>query len=163
MVSLSLGYQMQPCNPSQSCPKDIQHLAVAALVSQGKIPVVAAAGNNNGDACNFSPGGEPLAFTVGATDKNDNMASYSNWGRCIDMFAPGTKIRSTWKKYQKWTRVLSGTSMATPHVAGAFALLLSDKSYPNVEDLYNDLTSRATQYIVKGAINSPNRLLYVGS
>ena len=158
---MSLGAQLEPCI-TQFCPKRLQNLAVAAIVGNRNIPVVAAAGNSNSDACNVTPGGEPKAFTVGATDQDDLRASYSNWGPCVDIFAPGTNIRSTWKGLRYSTRVLSGTSMATPHVAGAFALLLSDKKYENVQDLYFELLRRATPDVVKDPRASTRSFLYVG-
>ena len=163
VVSLSFGAPVDPCLSATNCPIRFQNIAVAAIVNDKNIPVVAAAGNENSDACGFTPSSEKSAFTVAASDRNDNRATYSNWGRCVDILAPGTKIRSTWNKSKHSTRILSGTSMATPHVAGAFAVLLSDNSYSNVQDLYADLLNRATPGVIKDSLGFENKLLYLGA
>jgi subtilisin family serine protease len=103
--------------------------AVAAATRAGLV-VVAAAGNSGADACNFSPARAPSAITIGATDKNDSRASYSNFGSCVDMYAPGTGITSTWISGTSATRTISGTSMAAPHVAGLAARL--SQSQPGI-------------------------------
>jgi len=103
--------------------------AVAAATRAGLV-VVAAAGNSGADACNFSPARAPSAITIGATDKNDSRASYSNFGSCVDMYAPGTGITSTWISGASATRTISGTSMAAPHVAGLAARL--SQSQPGI-------------------------------
>lgn len=80
--------------------------------------MVVAAGNDNADACNTSPARAPGAITVGATTQSDSRASFSNWGTCVDIFAPGYQILSTYHTSNSATATLSGTSMACPHVAG---------------------------------------------
>lgn len=88
------------------------------------IVMVVAAGNNNLNACNYSPASAPSAITVGATTSVDGRASYSNYGSCLDIFAPGSSITSAWYTSSTALAGKSGTSMASPHVAGAAALCL---------------------------------------
>ena len=97
--------------------------AVTKLTNSG-IVVVVAAGNSNADACNYSPARAPSAITVGATDKTDARASYSNFGSCVDLSAPGSMITSAWYTSTTAMNTISGTSMATPHVVGAAAVYL---------------------------------------
>jgi subtilisin family serine protease len=101
--------------------------AIARLVADGVV-VAVAAGNSNANACNYSPSSEPTAITVGASTRTDSRASFSNFGTCLDIFAPGDSIVSSWIGSNSATNTISGTSMASPHVAGAAALLL--EQYP---------------------------------
>src|SRR6185369_6941614 len=94
--------------------------AVAGAVSKG-VTMVVAAGNSSADACNYSPSSEPSALTVGATTSTDARASYSNFGSCVDIFAPGSSITSAWNTSSSATNTISGTSMASPHVTGVAA------------------------------------------
>lgn len=95
-----------------------------AVIADG-VTVAVAAGNPNVDACNSSPARTPEAVTVGATTSTDARASYSNTGSCLDMFTPGSSISSAWHTSTRATAILNGTSMASPHVAGAAAMALS--------------------------------------
>ncbi|NCV77401.1 MAG: S8 family peptidase, partial [Actinobacteria bacterium] len=97
--------------------------AVTKLTNSG-IVVVVAAGNSNKNACEFSPASAPSAITVGATNLSDVKSSYSNFGPCVDIHAPGSDINSAWIGSPTASRVISGTSMASPHVAGGAAVYL---------------------------------------
>ncbi|KAI8837838.1 peptidase S8/S53 domain-containing protein [Chytridium lagenaria] len=106
--------------------------AVQAAIANG-IAFAIAAGNSNADACNASPARVPEAVTVGASTITDGLASFSNYGKCVDIIAPGVDITSTWPTNS--VNTISGTSMAAPHVAGVMALLLGIQSYATVPDL----------------------------
>ncbi|OLY79569.1 Subtilisin-like protease [Smittium mucronatum] len=101
--------------------------AVAAAVGNG-ITYVVAAGNSADDACKYSPASESSAITVGSTDLNDAMSYFSNYGSCVSIFAPGRSVLSTWIGSTNATNTISGTSMATPHVTGLAAYILSQNS-----------------------------------
>jgi hypothetical protein len=114
LVSMSIG------GPGQT----LFNAGVKKVFDAGILPVVAA-GNSNANACNYSPAGTPEAFTVGASDVNDSRASYSNYGDCVDIFAPGSSIVSASASNPTGSTTMSGTSMATPHVTGLAALYLA--------------------------------------
>lgn len=99
--------------------------AVQNSIADGVFYAIAA-GNSTQDACRYSPARTPEAVTVGATTSSDSLASYSNFGSCVDINAPGSSITSAWIGSNTATNTISGTSMATPHVAGAGALYLED-------------------------------------
>ena len=132
--------------------------AVASLVASG-VAVVVAAGNSNTDACTSSPARAASAITVGATAINDSRASFSNFGSCLDLFAPGANITSTMPGNS--TAILSGTSMAAPHVAGVAAVALSLTAMTPAQ-LATYLTDNATAGAVGAAgTSSPNLLAYL--
>jgi subtilisin family serine protease len=121
--------------------------AVAAGVRAG-LPFTVAAGNSyKSDACNYSPASEPSAYTVGASDSSDKLAYFSNIGPCVDIIAPGVDILSTW--INSGTLSISGTSMATPHVAGVFALALAEKKFNSPNELYEFVSSIARPRKIK--------------
>ena len=125
------------------------------------IVVVVAAGNNNADACNYSPSRVPAAITVGATTNQDQRANYSNYGKCLDVFAPGSNITSDWYSSNTATATASGTSMASPHVAGLAAILRAIYTGENVSQITNRILNKATtNKVTDSQTGSPNRLLY---
>ncbi|HEY9031410.1 MAG TPA: S8 family peptidase [Kangiella sp.] len=132
--------------------------AVANLVSAG-VTVVVAAGNDNSSACNYSPAREPSAITVGSTTSSDSRSSFSNYGSCLDIYAPGSSITSAWSN--GGTNTISGTSMASPHVAGVAALYLADNPTATPSQVDTAITDAATPGVVSDAKSgSPNLLLY---
>lgn len=135
--------------------------AAAALVRSGVFLAVAA-GNENRDAQNTSPASEATACTVGATDINDNRSSFSNYGRVVDIFAPGTNILSTW--IGGTTRSISGTSMATPHVAGLAAYLSALEGSSNPAALCGRIQSLSTKNAISNIPSGTvNYLAYNGN
>jgi subtilisin family serine protease len=134
--------------------------SVAGAVAKG-VTMVVAAGNSNADACNVSPASEPSALTVGATTSTDARASYSNFGGCLDLFAPGSSITSAWFTGSAAVNTISGTSMAAPHVAGAAALVLAADPTATPARVASAITGTAITGVVTSAgLRSPNRLLY---
>lgn len=121
--------------------------AARGLISAG-VALALAAGNESEDACTGSPSGTREAFTVGASDKNNRYATFSDYGPCVDMIAPGVAIKSAWKGNS--VNTISGTSMATPHVAGALALAYGERSFANPAAAFTYLTGKAK----KNAISS---------
>lgn len=120
-----------------------------------------AAGNSNRNACNYSPARVSAAITVGATTSSDTRASYSNYGSCLDLFAPGSSITSDWYTSNTATNTISGTSMATPHVAGVAALYLQGNPGASPATVRNALVNNATAGVLSSiGRNSPNLLLY---
>jgi subtilisin family serine protease len=133
--------------------------AVKNSIADGVVYSVSA-GNNNRDACKYSPARVPEAITTGATTSTDARASYSNYGTCLDLFAPGSSITSAWYTSNTATNTISGTSMASPHVAGVAALYLEghDGTAKQVRDA---IVAAATAGVVGNAgRGSPNLLLY---
>jgi len=141
--------------------------AVNNCVNKG-VPVIVAAGNSNANACGYTPSGIPSVISVGATEiagfepeEFDNRASFSNYGTCTHIFAPGRDITSTWIGSNTATSTISGTSMACPHVAGYAATLLSHHANLSPQALKDLLqTSSQKDIIANPGAGSPNYLLY---
>jgi subtilisin family serine protease len=135
--------------------------AVNSLIGDGVV-VVVAAGNSKRDACNFSPARVPGAITVAASDSTDTFASYSNYGSCVDIIAPGSNIKSNWWTSSTATNTISGTSMASPHVAGAVARYLSSSTPSTHTSVATDLQAASTKNAIKRLkIGTFNYLLYI--
>ncbi|MCB0385061.1 MAG: S8 family peptidase, partial [Bdellovibrionales bacterium] len=135
--------------------------AIEASVAQG-VTYVVAAGNENTNACNGSPARSPFALTVGSTNSSDQRSSFSNYGSCVDIFAPGSNILSTWIGSNSATKTISGTSMAAPHVAGVAALFLSLSPNANPQQVRDTLVANSTQNrLSEIQSNSPNRLVNI--
>jgi len=134
--------------------------AVNNSVASGVFYAVAA-GNESTDACTKSPARAADAYTVGATTSSDVRSSFSNYGTCVDIFAPGSSITSTWHTSDTATNTINGTSMASPHVAGAAALILDANPGWTPAQVAAELTNTATCGVVSSAgSGSPNLLLY---
>jgi subtilisin family serine protease len=148
VANLSLGgYTMQSADD-----------AIQNLVASG-VTVAVAAGNSGDDACYYSPARAPAALTVGATTRYDQQAYFSNFGSCVDLYAPGEGINSAW--VGGGATLLDGTSMASPHVAGAAALYLQANPSASPGTVGSALKSDATAYRLSGlGGGSPNLLVY---
>ncbi|KAJ1565308.1 serine protease [Nowakowskiella sp. JEL0078] len=139
--------------------------AVDAAVDAG-IHFAVAAGNDNRDACGYSPASAMKPITVGATNKLDERAYFSNFGKCTDIFAPGQEIESAWIGSTTATNTISGTSMASPHVCGAVAALLSREEWAalNPYEFKAELIRIAGRnyiYNIPPRTRTPNKLLFI--
>lgn len=118
---------------------------------QNGIFVAVAAGNDGANAANTSPASEPSVCTVGATDSNDAKPSFSNYGSILDIFAPGVNILSTWIGSNTATNTISGTSMATPHIAGLAAYLIALEGSRSPSALCQRIQSLSTKNVISNA------------
>lgn len=138
--------------------------AVRRMIGSG-VATAVAAGNGNiagiaQDACKSSPARVSNAMTIGATTQSDRKASWSNYGKCVDWFAPGVGITSAWSSGNTATNTISGTSMATPHTAGVAALYLQTNASASPQQVRDALFAAATKSIVTSSKTANNHLLF---
>jgi len=134
--------------------------AAVTACADNDIHAIVAAGNDNQNACNYSPARAARTITVGATTNTDARSSFSNWGTCVNVFAPGSSITSAWYTSTSAINTISGTSMATPIVAGSVAIIST-----NVGHGYNALNAQISSFATQGVVSnagtgSPNFLVY---
>ena len=171
-VMAGLDWILSPENPNQKTQAVLNlsiggtassaiNAAILRLTNAG-VTVVAAAGNESTDACTRSPAGAPSAITVGATTLSDIPASYSNQGKCVDIFAPGSSIVSAWIGTPDATYTASGTSMATPHVTGAAAIYLGLNPAASVSQVAQYLDAESTKDAITSLkAETVNKLLFI--
>jgi cerevisin len=153
VVNLSLGF---------SGTSPTFDAALEALIADG-VSAAVAAGNSNANACNYSPARVPTAITVAASTNTDNMASFTNFGECCDCIAPGASILSTYIGGPDATAVLSGTSMAAPHVCGWVAVYMSQQaSAPSPADVMAAIEVEFTPDMIElgNKVGTPNYLIF---
>lgn len=143
-----------------SPPSEILDSSIYNAIYDHGLTIIAPAGNSSSNACNVSPARVDEVITVAASDSNDSRSSFSNIGKCVDLFAPGSKITSAGIKGPYDKKTGSGTSIATPHVTGAVALIQAHYPKWTPDELHNAIIENSTKNIIKDAGNTPNRLLF---
>lgn len=150
-------------NLSLSGPKSkLLDEALNTLVLEHNIPVFVSAGNAGTDACFFSPSSNPNVFSVGAIDVNDHVPQFSDVGECVAIYAPGADIVSSFIGGSDASKSMDGTSMASPHVAGIAANLMSKNQYTTAQQVYDAIKNIATKDSVvfdSSKSSSPNNNL----
>ncbi|XP_071487425.1 aqualysin-1-like [Diadema antillarum] len=154
------GYKPSVASMSIGGSKSNSENRAVARVREAGVVVVVSAGNEEKDACRQSPASAPEAITVGATDYTDTRASYSNYGDCVDLFAPGSYITSLDYSNNDGTTAKSGTSMSCPHVSGIAAVMLG-MGY-SAEQVYAKIVYDATPDCVSDCMGTANKLAYCG-
>eukprot|EP01112_Ceratiomyxa_fruticulosa_P004692 TRINITY_DN1523_c0_g2_i1.p1 TRINITY_DN1523_c0_g2~~TRINITY_DN1523_c0_g2_i1.p1 ORF type:complete len:394 (+),score=82.69 TRINITY_DN1523_c0_g2_i1:128-1309(+) len=160
-VVVSYNYRKNPSLVNMSLGGGVSNALDAAVnaASEAGIPFVVAAGNNNQDACNSSPARARDAITIAASTNTDSRATFSNYGKCVSLFAPGKDILGAWIGSPNAYNTISGTSMASPHTAGAVAVYLgANLAVP--ADMLGFLVNASTVGIITDVRGSPNYLLY---
>ncbi|KAI0378069.1 subtilisin-like protein [Hypomontagnella monticulosa] len=152
VINMSIG------GPQFSALDDCVKNAVAAGMT-----VVVAACNYGADACTYSPAAVPEAITVAATDESDTRPSWSNWGKCVDIFAPGKNIVSAWMDSDTSYMNMSGTSMASPHIAGLATYLMSREFVSGPGNIAKRMVELGTPGKVKNPNGSPNLIAFNGN
>ncbi|KAI8334591.1 peptidase S8/S53 domain-containing protein [Chlamydoabsidia padenii] len=142
LVNMSLGI------PSIAPGADTLNQAITAAAKSG-LPIIVAAGNSASDACQVTPAGNPNVYTVGASDNTDTLDYRSCYGKCVDIIAPGINVESDYIGGKNATAIMSGTSMAAPHLTGIAALILQDLHNPTPKALFAALTSLGTKNVIK--------------
>ncbi|KAI9247055.1 peptidase S8/S53 domain-containing protein [Sporodiniella umbellata] len=160
VINMSLGMKTRGISSSALEALD---KAVDAIVNSG-VPLFVAAGNwGDVDACDVSPASNKNVYTVGATNKNDEMGDFSSYGKCIQILAPGEDIKSTYIESKTSTEVMTGTSMASPHVAGVAALLIGQMENPTPKNVYKEITNLSVSGKIKSiSHNTINKFLFNG-
>jgi subtilisin family serine protease len=134
------------------------------MIADGVATAIAAGNGNQGgrqqDACKYSPARVAEGMTIGATTKTDAKTSWSNYGPCVDWFAPGSGITSAWYTSNTATNTISGTSMAAPHVAGVAALYLQSNTTASAQVVRDALYANTTKGIVTSSSTANNHLLF---
>jgi serine protease len=123
-----------------------------------RLHILVAAGNENQNACLYQPASSQYALTVGSIDMDDSRSSFSNYGSCVKVFAPGSDITSTWYTSDTATNTISGTSMATPHVAGVAALFWDQDPTLSVTQLMAKIIASDNGTTVVDADGPENRI-----
>jgi len=131
--------------------------------AEAGVVVVVAGGNNNDDACGYSPAFSTHVITVGSTTSNNERSSFSNYGRCIQMMAPGSNILSAWRGSDSATNKISGTSMACPHVSGGVALFLGENPGASVSVVKSSLSETSKKGLISDLKDSKDNFLWVAA
>jgi subtilisin family serine protease len=148
-------------NMSLGGPKSTALNTAVTNLSKSGVFLAVAAGNENANACNSSPASAGWVEAVGATNSSDTRASFSNYGSCVDIHAPGTNVRSTYIGGPTAYESMSGTSMASPYVAGVAALYKSSKGQASFSTIQKWMSDNSTKSRVKSLPSgTPNRLIY---
>jgi len=133
--------------------------AVSSAKASG-LAMIVASGNSNTNSCSFSPASSDGAYTVDSSDSADRRSSFSNYGSCSNIVAPGSSITAAWINSDTAVSTISGTSMASPHVAGVAAKMLGESNY-TPDQLYSALTQNANAGMISGFPNNPQPLLFL--